>query len=327
MKPRLLIIRFSSFGDIFHALRVPHAFIEKYPDAEIHWVVRKDFEELIHLSPFVHKVWAFDRKLGFKGLLEFAKILKQINWSHIYDAHNNLRSLILCCFLKAPNFARRPKERFKRLLQFKLHLKMFKMPYLSQASFLKPLENWGLKQEVSNTASIHIDNDKIEKLISSKNLKKPYVTLAPSAAWTMKRWPPAHWKKLISLLADQNIVLLGGPNDHFIQDLVISQNVINLAGQLSLLESCTLAAGSSVLASADTGIMHFADLNKTPTIALIGPTAFGYPSSQTSKTVEVQLYCKPCSKDGRGRCRNKVYQKCMIDITPETVEKMVRAWL
>ena len=54
-------------------------------------------------------------------------------------------------------------------------------------------------------------------------------------------------------------------------------------------------------------------------IGLIGPTAFGYTSQNLSVVLETQLPCKPCSKDGRDPCKNVVFQKCMIEITPEKV--------
>lgn len=323
MKPRLLIIRFSSFGDIVQALAVQQAFMQKYPEAEIHWVVRKDFADLLSFSPYVHKVWAFDKKEGLAGLLRLAKTLNAIKWSHVYDAHNNVRSQILTKIIKSQFFARRSKERVKRFLEFKLRIRQFKTRYIGQLSYLKPLEKWGISAQISASPPLTASESSVQEIYKRFGLKNPYVTLMPSAAWVMKRWPISHWKSLIAKLNTQNIVLLGGPEDYFISDLAGSANVINLSGQLSLLESGYVIAGSSLVVSADTGVLHLADQLGVPAIALIGPSAFGYPGRSTSEVAEVELSCKPCSKDGRGKCINKIYQKCMIDITPERIEKMI----
>ena len=88
------------------------------------------------------------------------------------------------------------------------------------------------------------------------------IVFAPSAAWEMKRWPIEYWKQLITKVIESKtkVVLLGGPSDSFIEELVIdSESVINLAGKTSLLESCQIVSEAKFVVSADTGIIHVAD--------------------------------------------------------------------
>jgi len=49
------------------------------------------------------------------------------------------------------------------------------------------------------------------------------------------------------------------------------------------------------------------------------PTAFGFATNENIKTLEVELDCRPCTKDGRGACSQETYQRCMVEITPEQV--------
>jgi len=88
------------------------------------------------------------------------------------------------------------------------------------------------------------------------------------------------------------------------------------------LQSAVVINLSDLIIANDTGLLHVADQMAKPTIALIGPTAFGYPSHPGSTTLEIELPCKPCSKDGRGRCVNTVYQKCLVELTPERVARV-----
>lgn len=138
----------------------------------------------------------------------------------------------------------------------------------------------------------------------------------------MKRWPVTHWQNLIIQLPHHRFFVLGGVQDHFCKQLeqVAPNRVQNLAGLLSWLESGRLVSQCRGLVSGDTGVLHLGDYTGCPTWAIIGPTAFGFPSWPNSHAISVDLPCRPCSKDGRGKCRlKKQPKKCLLDISPEKV--------
>jgi heptosyltransferase-2 len=67
---------------------------------------------------------------------------------------------------------------------------------------------------------------------------------------------------------------------------------------------------------------------RTPVIVLFGATVreFGYaPFLEESKMLETEevLGCRPCSRDGRGECRNPDYLRCLTTITPEMVLSLI----
>jgi ADP-heptose:LPS heptosyltransferase len=64
-----------------------------------------------------------------------------------------------------------------------------------------------------------------------------------------------------------------------------------------------------------------------PTVALMGPAPFGFPSRPSTKIMELNLSCRPCSKHGQGPCVNKIYHQCLVDITPDQVAAEIRAKL
>ncbi len=331
MKHKILIIRFSSFGDIVQCMSIIEFIRGKFPKGEIHWACRKEFSQILSIHPFIYKIWSLDRKEGFKGLIQFGKLLKKEKFNFIYDAHCNIRSKILYLILKLfkrNNFIIRKKKRFRRFLFFKFRMKVLPTPFRGMISFREPLKKWGITFEEQNIKwkfPIEI-SEKIDKILSEHFTEKQIISLVPSAAWKMKRWPAVHWKKLISLLEEYKFVIIAGVEDTFCELLVgqASERVFNLAGKLSLLESCRIIAKSDLVISADTGFLHFADLMKRKTIALLGPTAFGFPTGETVQILQVPLKCSPCTKDGRGRCSQKIYQKCMVNITPENVSSQVR---
>lgn len=322
--PKFLIIRFSSIGDIIQCMGVVEGIKTRYPDAQIEWITRKDMSSILSMDSRIDKVWAFDKKEGLKGLLKIIKELKKEKYDYVYDAHSNIRSMIIKFLLKftifhRPKFALRSKERFKRFLLFNFRINRFDYPFKGRESFRKPLIKWGITQFSEKFENWSFSGDiqtKFKDLINPNS-----ITLAPSANWEMKRWSIGHWQRLIELLPERNFIILGGPDDHFCEEIrsVAPDRVQNLAGRCSLLESCYIAKISNVLVSGDTGILHAGDLFKVPTLALIGPTAFGFPSGEKSQVLEVDLPCRPCTKDGRGACKDSIYKRCMVEITPELV--------
>lgn len=315
MKRKLLIIRFSSFGDIVQGMSILRPLKEGAEQSEIHWLTRSEFSNLVSLSPYVDRVISFDKKSGLLGLIKLGFSLRSEGYDLIYDAHKNMRSMILRWIFIGMNIAFRPKSRLKRFLLFTFRINKFPNPFRGMKSYLEPLnlptqnlhQKWNFSPEVMSKVDSQVGGE--------------FICLAPSAAWEMKRWPLEHWKKLITLQAERRFVVLGGPADTFCEELVqvAPDRVLNLAGKLSLIESCYAVSKADVLVSADTGLIHVADILGVKGLSLVGPTAFGFPTNQNIETLEVDLPCRPCSKDGRGACSQEVWQKCMVDIKPELV--------
>ena len=340
MPKKFLIIRFSSIGDIIQCMTAVDGILNHYPDAEIHWIARKDMASFLAMDQRIHKIWGFDRKRGFKGLLKQAKDLKKEKFDFIYDAHSNIRSIILKTVLVprwkrwfniGPKFTMRSKERIKRILLFKFRIDRFPMPFRGMLSFRKPLEKWGINDysKVNEDWFFPLDlKQKMDEDIFTqlKGEKSKLITLVPSAAWIMKRWPVSHWQKLVQLLPDYHFMILAGPDDVFCEEIesAAPERVLNLRGKTNLLESCYLVLKSNLVISGDTGFLHAADKFNVKALSLMGPTAFGFTTGEHIKTLEVDMKCRPCTKDGSGKCSQKIYQQCMVDITPEWVAKEVK---
>jgi ADP-heptose:LPS heptosyltransferase len=325
---KVLIIRFSSFGDIVQCSTVVESIRQKYADASIDWVTRSDFDYLVKLNHDVKTVWSFDKKLGLGGLIDLGLKLRAENYDHVYDAHNNLRSKMLSLIMRTRLFGRpywltRSKDRIKRLLLFTFRVNTFPWPFKGIHSFLAPLKKWGIDPKYENKLVTWdfnpLSTDKTKIYLQDKKT----IVLVPSAAWEMKRWPLSHWKNLIEIMPHHRFVVLGGKEDLFCEELkmIAPARVENLAGKLSLVESCALIKNSELVISADTGLLHVADVMGVKAISLMGPTAFGFTTGNQIITLGVELPCRPCTKDGRGSCSQDVYQKCMVDITPTRVAR------
>lgn len=325
----VLIIRLSSFGDIVQCLSVCSRIKFDYPGAKITFLTKKQFAGIAALSTEVNDVIAFDRNQGLTGWIKLCLKLRQLDFDIIYDAHSNIRTTLLQFLLLGSGkykFFRRSKERIKRFFLFFLRINFFPQPYRGMISFYAPLKSV-LKSDLQETFQTwdfsKIDKQKVEALLPQGN---KFLVCSPSAAWPMKRWPISHWSSLFAQLKDCHIVILGGPADVFCEQFsaVEPDRVINLAGKLSLVESCYVISKAQCFLSADTGLIHVAEILNRPGISLVGPTAFGFPTHKNITLLEKDLSCRPCTKDGRGRCSQDIYQKCLVEIKPSEVARIVR---
>lgn len=328
---KFLIIRFSSFGDVVQTLSVPGAITQQYPAAKVHWITRSDMAPLLANHPHIQRVFAYNKKTGLGGLIGMCLEMRKEGYTHIYDAHNNLRSRLICWILRpagllgiGPHFIRRSIRRWKRFLLFKFRINTFEQPFSGQRDLLEPLAPWGIAKIAPPAPQLFLDTETKHKalsLLTEKDFTNA-IALAPSAAFFLKRWPKQYWIDLIANLPNEKFVLLGGPEDHFIADIAATapERCLNLAGKCSLTLSSAVIAHSKMLIANDTGLLHVAEQLGKNCIALMGPAPFGFPSRPATKVMELNLACRPCSKHGQGPCVNKIHHQCLVDIKPLTIK-------
>lgn len=328
LQEKILILRFSSFGDVTQCLSVASKLSSHFKNSIIHWAVREDLSSLLENHPSIHRIISLPRKSNFKELVQLAWQLRNENYTRIYDAHNSTRSLIISLVLGLTTSAkllRKSQMRWKRILLFKFRWNLYQMPRSGQRDLIDPLRKWGIQNSIPQTPQLFLLNPELEEM-KRKLPNKKFIALAPSAAFELKRWPVDHWKKLVLLDPEQNFVLLGGPEDHFLKEIqnVAPHRILNLAGQTNLRQSACLVQLSELLISNDTGLLHTAEQLGHPAIALMGPAPFGFPSRPKTKILQLDLACRPCSKHGQGPCVNPEFQKCLQGISVQTVSDSIK---
>lgn len=333
-RSKILLIRFSSFGDVTQCLSVASRLAEI---GEVHWATRTDLAPLLERHPAIHRIWTLDRREGARGLLRLIRDLRAQGFTHVYDAHNSLRSRVISWALRPllnprfpfrrVRFLRRSSKRWKRFLLFRFRLNLFEKPFSGQRDLLEPLARWGLSRGLPPPPQI-FPGEADFRIVDAELAKHgfdSFVALCPSAAYELKRWPIEHWRRLIETCPGEKFALLGGIHDAFVGDLVElgPDRIVNFAGRLSLTESAALIARARLTVANDTGLLHVAEQLGRPAVALMGPAPFGFPSRPSTRILELDLKCRPCSKHGQGPCINPKFHQCLVDIRPETVAKLV----
>lgn len=337
MNTKILIIRFSSIGDILLSTPLIRILRNSYPEFQIDFLIRKDYCELIKHNPNVNNLIEFDITTGFTGLKKLARKIEEENYDAILDIHNSLRSRYIRLNSSAKNKYVINKNVIKRFLLVNFKLNFYKNPlhvmerYISTVSSLSIVnDNKGLEIFIPETAVSRI-NDRLNDL----DLQKYSIVVgaAPSAKHFTKKWPHEKYIELfIKLAKDLNafVINFGGKEDkHYIEEIVGSVNStlerkasVSFAGAFSMLESAAAIDRCNLFITNDTGLMHLAAARNRKLAAIFGPTVreFGFfPYGTDSIVIEnKQLDCRPCSHIGSSSCPKKHF-KCMNDISVEEV--------
>ena len=162
------------------------------------------------------------------------------------------------------------------------------------------------------------DKQKVQAYTQGK-----YVTMAPASVWFTKQLPKEKWTELIQQQTEDTIYLLGAPGDKVLCDELISSantssKIVNLAGELTLLQSAALMQKAQMNFVNDSGPLHLASSMNAPTTAFFCSTvpSFGFgPLADNSIVKEVNgLDCRPCGLHGHKECP-KGHFKCGFDIS------------
>ena len=88
---KILVIKLSSLGDLFHALPAVHN-LKVGLDAEIHWVTTDSYVDLVGCFADVDKVISFPRKSFFRDMGSFFSDLRSDEYDVVWKLGKRLKS-------------------------------------------------------------------------------------------------------------------------------------------------------------------------------------------------------------------------------------------
>lgn len=161
------------------------------------------------------------------------------------------------------------------------------------------------------------------------------VGIAPGSVWGTKRWTKNGFVELIQRILQETqdaVVLLGSSAEkNLCAELVstlslthpslVEDRLLDLSGATTLDDLRRIYPVLSSLVSNDSSPLHYGSAFNIPTVALFGATVpemgFG-PLASGSKTLGVNLSCRPCSDHGPQVCPLGHF-RCMKDLSAERV--------
>lgn len=274
---KILIIKPSSLGDIVCALPVAQAIRDQLPDAQISWVVKSRFRDIVQRCPTINgRIIEFEHSAGLSGLSALRRTMKAVSnlqFDAVLDFQGLLRSGLITWAANAPLKIGSPDGREGS--QLACH-KICQLPSGGREThaikrLLQFLPEIGLKPELQSSVTIHGDSpDELDpRLIDARP-----VVIIPNSRGTHKEWPK--FPELTSALLRARPDVLAVWDSHLPWDasqVDHQDRLVNLTTRTSLLQMIELLRRARLVIANDSGPLHIAAALGTPTLGLFGPTS------------------------------------------------------
>lgn len=307
---KILVIRFSSIGDVVLTTPVVRCLSKQIANSEIHFITKKAFEPVVANNPYVSKIHLIDKSID-----EVIDQLKAEKFDVVIDLHKNIRTLMLKKKLGVKSYSF-PKLNFQKWLL--VNFKRNKMPDVHVVDrYFDAVKPLGVKSDLLPGDFFLSQTELRDFPLESKT----YVAVAIGAQFATKILPVNKLVEIIDQLKSP-VVLIGGPTDveraNAIMELTKNKFVTNTVNNYSLSESATIVSHAKVLLTHDTGMMHIAACFGIPIVSVWGNTvpALGMYPYYPNNTGEFSMHevpnlaCRPCSKIGYASCPKKHFS-CM----------------
>ena len=318
---KILVIRFSSIGDIVLTTPVVRCLKEQVTDAEIHFLTKKENEPILRANPYIDQVWLYNH--DFKELIPQ---LKSQEFDFIVDLHKNYRSAFVKSQLDVES-ATFPK--LNRQKWVTVHLKLNVMPEIHIVDrYFKAAEPLDISNDGKGLDYFIPSGDEVALTGLPEYLRTGFVAIVIGGKHNTKIFPAERVVEVCKKLS-RPVILLGGNEDRERGEMIVNEAgalVFNSCGMYNINQSASLIRQSAAVLTNDTGLMHVAAAFNKPIVSVWGNTIpeFGMypylPEKSASKTMisEVKgLSCRPCSKLGFHECPKKHFN-CMnqVEIDP-----------
>jgi ADP-heptose:LPS heptosyltransferase len=314
MKVKFLIIRFSSIGDIVLTSPVLRAIKNQVNNAEVHFVTKVRYAELLVDNPHIDRLHLLDDKMT-----PLLKRLKKENFDYIIDLHHNFRSGQIKRNLKTKSWSFRKHNINKWLL---ILLKINFMPHVHIVDrYMETLRELNIRNDSPGLEYFIPEKARYDLARLPEPFSAGYVAFSLSGTYYTKRLPNNKVVEICNQIP-YPVVLLGGKNEFASGEEIAALgtgNILNLCGSLTIHESASLIEKANVVLTNDTGLMHIAAAFRKKILSFWGNTVpeFGmYPFMPAPESIRLEvtgLKCRPCSKLGYGKCP-KGHFRCMNEI-------------
>ena len=335
---RILVVRFSSMGDIVLTSPVTRQLSRVRPDAEIDFLTRSEYAPLARALPGVVAVRCFEPGTS---LWRLVSSLRERRYDLVVDLHGNLRSRLVAMAGIAGRVLRYDKRRLSRMAIVRRPRRSKSVPHTIDR-YLEVLDKLGAVAlshggSAQSAAEMRLPQLKVDACAVAMVKERlteagigpeiPVLGVAPGASHGPKRWPPERFARVAEHMArtrDMKVLLLGSEEDRPVTGEVaraLERQALDWTGTTDLALLPAAVQRCALLVSNDSGPMHVATAVGTPVIGVFGAThpRLGFaPVGPADAAVTLDLPCSPCSLHGDRSCRFRTHA-CMEELDPRRV--------
>lgn len=320
---KILIIRFSSLGDVILTTPVLRALKRSYPNSKIDFVVREEYSDVLRHNTDVSKLFILKRSRENELVSE----LRDSSYDVLIDLQNNIRSRILRNKIRYDRIYRYRKPSLKKLVLVKFKVNLLKEQKSIPQRYAEAVPGLMLDDEGPD---LYLPGS-VKPVIDRNNIT---IGLCPGSKHFTKMWPEEYFIQLGKMLVENKfrVAIFGGKDDKIVCDNIARAigSAKNFCNDNDLYQTAVDMKMCASVVTNDSGLMHIASAMKVPVIAIFGSTVreFGFsPYNVSNVVLENNLItCRPCTHIGREQCP-KDHFKCMMEIKPLDVFKKVQEFI
>lgn len=326
---KILVIQTAFTGDVILATPILEKLHSIYPDAAIDFLLRKGNETLFSGHPYLHETLVWDKR--HRKIFNLFKIIRRVRKAK-YDIAINVHRFASSGAVMWLSAARQK-------MGFDKNPFSFCYTYTVNHTISNGKHECERNLELISTLLPIAPSPKdfLPRLYPQPNdfeyvrefAVSPYLCIAPASVWFTKQFPARKWIELIDdLNGKYRVHLIGAEADVPLCASIRNgvrqpDNVVNLAGKLSFLQSAALMKKTEMNFVNDSAPLHLASAVNAPVNAVFCSTvpSFGFgPLSDKSFITETQeiLDCRPCGLHGYKRCPQKHF-KCAETISVQAL--------
>ena len=347
---KILVIRFSSIGDIVLTTPVIRCLKKQIQDADIHVLTKKKFANLYKTNPYIDKVYEYADSLK-KNIEE----LKIEIYDYVVDLQKNKRSIRVTRALGRPH-ASFPKLNFRKFL-----LSTFKIDIMPDVHivdrYFKAVEKLNVRNDFYGLDFFISDKNDFPISELPVEFQNGYYAFVIGGTYKTKILPPVKIAEVLKKI-NKPVILLGGPDDVERAEEIISLvngqritdnvdinsqiqkdfqvfrfsdfQILNLVGRINLEQSASIVKNADSVLTNDTGLMHIAAAFHKNIVSVWGNTVpelgmYPYLPKEPEKCHIIEckdVRCRPCSKLGFKECPKKHF-RCMMEIDTDRVAESI----
>jgi ADP-heptose:LPS heptosyltransferase len=313
-KVKILVVRFSSIGDIVLTTPVVRCLKEQLAGCSVHYVTKAAFAPVLKANPHLDKVHVFNKDVD-----EIFGELRNEQFDVVIDLHHNLRSSMLIKQLGVNT------HRFNKLNIHKYVAVNFKNKHvLPQVHivdrYFETVKDLGVRPDGLGLDYFIPREEEIDVGARFFNGdRKKYAVLVPGGSYYTKRIPRVKLMEA-ARLAKIPLIMLGDAFDAVNAAPVAEAHahVINACGHLSINQSASIVKQAEWVMTSDTGLMHIAAAFGKKIFSVWGNTIpeFGMepykPAAENRIIQNNSINCRPCTKLGYDACPLGHF-RCMLE--------------
>ncbi len=299
---KILLIRYSSLGDVVISTSVLKAVYEHFPGAQIDFLTDNRYIPVLRRNPYVSDIIGFDRT-GDR-ISEYLRLRKLSGrYDIVFDLQNKLFSCLLSVTFSRGRYFRFSKRHFCGGCS-EQHILDIYAGFLKSAGIQLKERRYFISYERKKTdrlIGINIEGGHLSKRLSKSQLFRISQHFTESGF---------------------RVLLIGTEMSRTLaRDIMCRYKNVTDTTSADVAGLIDIISGLNVLITPDSGPLHLAAALGVPAVAVFGSTSYRkwLPVKENISLIKSDYDCSPCSEYGASICRSMKSFGCIRDISPDII--------